>query len=52
MSSLRLRGVHKSYGKKRALRGVDLTVADGEFFVILGPSGAGKTMTLKIVAGL
>lgn len=52
MSSLTLENVRKTYGKKVALKGIDLTVADAEFFVILGPSGAGKTTTLKSVAGL
>jgi multiple sugar transport system ATP-binding protein len=52
MAELQLAGVSKSYGKKQALSGVDLAVSDGEFFVILGPSGAGKTTTLKSVAGL
>lgn len=52
MAQLELTGVSKSYGRVEALRGVDLDVADGEFFVILGPSGAGKTTTLKSVAGL
>lgn len=52
MASLEIRDMHKSYGKKIALKGIDLTVADGEFFVILGPSGAGKTTTLKSIAGL
>lgn len=53
MASLMLHSVSKTYGRKtRALSDVDLDVADGEFFVILGPSGAGKTTTLKCVAGL
>ncbi len=52
MASLALRGVRKEYGKVIALQGLDLEVGDGEFFVLLGPSGAGKTTTLKCVAGL
>ncbi|BCJ33753.1 sugar ABC transporter ATP-binding protein [Actinocatenispora thailandica] len=52
MASLTLDGVTKSYGKTRALTELSLSVGDGEFFVILGPSGAGKTTTLKSVAGL
>ena len=38
-------GLHKSYGKTRALRGLDLTVQAGTVLGVLGPNGAGKTTT-------
>jgi putative spermidine/putrescine transport system ATP-binding protein len=46
-----LRGVRKRYGEVDAVAGVDLDVADGEFFTLLGPSGSGKTTTLRMIAG-
>jgi ABC-type sugar transport system ATPase subunit len=49
---IRLSGIRKTYGKTVALDGLELDVAEGEFFCLLGPSGAGKTTTLKTVAGL
>src|ERR1700738_1222029 len=44
--------VGKSYGTVEAVRGLSLAIADGEFVVLLGPTGAGKTTTLRLIAGL
>jgi multiple sugar transport system ATP-binding protein len=52
MANLVLRDVWKSYGKVQALQGVEFACRDGEFFCLLGPSGAGKTTTLKVIAGV
>lgn len=50
--AIRVRSVVKSYGSLRALAGVDLEVAQGEFFGLLGPNGAGKTTLISALAGL
>lgn len=47
-----LRGVAKSFGSQKVLIGLDLDVARGETLVVLGPSGTGKSVLLKIIAGL
>jgi multiple sugar transport system ATP-binding protein len=52
VAELEVSGLAKRYGRVSALNGVDLAVAAGEFFVILGPSAAGKTTTLRAIAGL
>jgi multiple sugar transport system ATP-binding protein len=52
MARIELRNITKTFGSTAALRGLDLDVADGQFFVLLGETGAGKTTTLRIVAGL
>jgi multiple sugar transport system ATP-binding protein len=52
MATVTLRGLTKRFGMTRAVDGLDLSVKDGEFFVLLGPSGAGKTTTLNLIAGL
>jgi ABC-2 type transport system ATP-binding protein len=46
--AIRLHGLTKSYGKVRALRGIDLEVQRGEIFGFLGPNGAGKTTTIRL----
>ena len=50
--ALTIRGLSKSYGKVRALRGVDLEVRWGEIFGFLGPNGAGKTTTIRCLLDL
>jgi len=45
-------GVSKSFGDVEALKGLELDIPEGSFFVLLGPSGAGKTTTLRVIAGL
>jgi putative spermidine/putrescine transport system ATP-binding protein len=50
-ADLRVEGARKAYGDVVAVDGVDLQVAEGEFFTLLGPSGSGKTTTLRIIAG-
>ncbi len=52
MASIELRGVSRRFGAVHAVADVSLSVGAGEFFVLLGPTGAGKTTTLRLVAGL
>jgi multiple sugar transport system ATP-binding protein len=53
MAAITMRGLTKVYpGGVRALDGLDLEIADGEFFALLGPSGCGKTTLLRTIAGL
>jgi len=52
MADVRLNRVSKRFKETRAVEAIDLAVADGEFVTLLGPTGAGKTTTLRLVAGL
>ncbi len=50
--ALVVEGVNKFYGRRKALDGVGLAVAPGEFVVLLGPNGAGKTTLFQLLSGL
>ncbi|WP_354259249.1 ABC transporter ATP-binding protein [Bradyrhizobium sp. F1.13.3] len=52
MASVSIDGINKNYGATSVLRGVSLSIADGEFLTLLGPSGCGKSTLLRILAGL
>jgi multiple sugar transport system ATP-binding protein len=52
MAALRVKGLHKQFGNTEVLKGIDLTVRNGEFAVLLGPSGCGKSTLLNLIAGL
>lgn len=52
MTDLRVTGVKKSFGKTLVLDGIDLEVKAGETVVVCGPSGAGKTVLLRAIAGI
>ena len=52
MAEVKLKDVTKRYGRLVAVNNVSFSCKDGEFFSILGPSGAGKTTTLELIAGI
>src|SRR5262249_12324659 len=52
MGSIRLEGVHKSFGSTMVIHDVDLDIEDGTFVVFVGPSGCGKSTLLRLIAGL
>ncbi len=52
MGLVRLKGVRKSFGVVDIIKGVDVTIGNGEFVVLVGPSGCGKSTLLRMVAGL
>jgi multiple sugar transport system ATP-binding protein len=52
VSNVALENITKHFRNVTALKGVYFSIEDGEFFVLLGPTGAGKTTTLRVIAGL
>jgi multiple sugar transport system ATP-binding protein len=52
MAEVTLSNLSKSFGATQALKDVSMTIPDGAFVVLLGPTGAGKTTTLRLIAGL
>ena len=52
LANVVLREVSKRFGRTDAVRDLSLAINDGEFVVLLGPSGAGKTTTLRLITGL
>ena len=50
-TAVSLRGLRKTFGDVTAVDGIDLDLAEGEFFSMLGPSGSGKTTVLRMIAG-
>ena len=52
MADVRVESISKKFRSITALDDVSFEMLDGEFFVLLGPTGAGKTTTLRVIAGL
>lgn len=50
--AIEIKDLAKSFGKKEAVKGINLTVPQGSFFGFLGPNGAGKTTTIRMITGL
>jgi len=50
--AIKIEQVHKHFGALHALKGIDLTIEQGEFFALLGPNGAGKSTLINLLAGL
>lgn len=50
--AINIQQVHKRFGDLHALKGIDLTIEQGEFFALLGPNGAGKSTLINLLAGL
>lgn len=52
VAAVEIKGITKQFGQFSALRGIDLSIRQGEFFALLGPNGAGKSTLINLMAGL
>ena len=52
MAEVSLKNVSKAFGKTLAVDDISMAIPDGAFVVLLGPTGAGKTTTLRLISGL
>jgi multiple sugar transport system ATP-binding protein len=52
MAEVGIQAVHKYFGETHIIKGVDVSITDGEFCVLVGPSGCGKSTLLRMIAGL
>src|SRR5829696_8880681 len=52
MASVELSAIVKAFGDTSVLKGIDLSIRDGEFLTLVGPSGCGKSTLIRIIAGL
>ena len=52
MAAIRTRGLRRTFGAVTAVAGLDLEVGAGEIFGLVGPDGAGKTTTLRMLTGI
>ena len=52
MAEIEIRGLRKAFDGTEVLKGIDLTIEDGEFISLIGPSGCGKSTLLRVIAGL
>jgi heme exporter protein A len=50
--AVEVHGLHKTFGRRRAVNGVDFSIADSECLALFGPNGAGKTTLVRVLAGL
>ena len=51
-TAIQINRIHKHFGALHALKGIHLSIEQGEFFALLGPNGAGKSTLINILAGL
>lgn len=52
MADVDIKGLHKVFDRTEAVRGIDLSIKDNEFVILVGPSGCGKSTVLRMIAGL